>query len=94
MGSGQPPLGYSYAVANGEYVVNLYFANTFGGTALPGSRVFDIVIENVVQHASFDQVVAAGGSGVVVIRSALVLVPAILVWEFLHYRRRRLHGRL
>ena len=74
LASGQPPLGYSYAVANGEYVVNLYFANTFGGTALPGSRVFDIVIENVVQYASFDQVVAAGGSAIAVVRSAFVTV--------------------
>jgi len=68
------PLGYSFAVANGEYLMNLYFANTFTGTSLAGQRTFDILIEDYVIYADFDQVAAAGGSETAVVRSAIALV--------------------
>ena len=69
-----PPLHYAYDVVNGEYVVNLFFANTFTGTATAGSRVFDLLLEGVTVHDDFDQVVTAPGSGVVVVRAATVTV--------------------
>jgi hypothetical protein len=69
-----PELSYSFAVPNGQYLANLYFANTFENTALPGQRLFDVLVEGAVVYDDFDQVVAAGGSGIVIIRSALATV--------------------
>jgi hypothetical protein len=70
----QPPLAYRFEVSNGAYLVNLYFANTFSGTDQVGERVFDIVIEGAAVYGGFDQVAAAGGSGVALVRSAIVSV--------------------
>ncbi len=47
---------------NGAYTLRLHFANTFGGTATPGTRVFDVVAEGVVVLPAFDIVAAAGGT--------------------------------
>jgi len=66
-----PELQYSFNVANGQYLVNLYFANGYTGTATGGSRVFDIQVEGVTVYPDFDQVDAAGGSGIAVVRSAI-----------------------
>lgn len=72
--SAAPELSYAFTVPNGSYLVNLFFANTYSGTTAPGSRVFDITIEGQLRYGQFDQVVAAGGSGVAVVRSAIVNV--------------------
>ena len=59
-----PELEYSFDVPDGEYLVNLFFANTVNGTDGPFERVFDIVIEGETVYDNFDQVASAGGSGV------------------------------
>ena len=69
-----PELIYSFDVPDGVYIVNLLFGNTYDGTTEPGQRVFDILVEGMVEYASFDQVAAAGGSGIAVVRSAVVVV--------------------
>jgi len=69
-----PELQYSFNVVNGQYLVNLYFANTYTGTATGGARVFDIQLEGSTIYNDFDQIVAAGGSGIAVVRSAVVNV--------------------
>jgi hypothetical protein len=81
-----PPLQYSWNVPNGSYLVNLFFANTYTSTATGGSRIFDISIEGVVRYKDFDQIVAAGGSGIAVVRSAVVNVTDGngLQLQFLH----------
>jgi len=73
-GAAEPELGYSFDVADGTYVVNLLFANTFTGTDGVGDRVFDILVEGQLAYDDFDQVVAAGGSGIAVVRSVLATV--------------------
>jgi hypothetical protein len=65
---------YSFDVPAGMYVVNLYFANTAQSTNGLGDRVFDIVVQDDLSYESFDQVAAAGGSGVAVVRSAVAEV--------------------
>jgi hypothetical protein len=65
---------YDFAVPNGVYLVNLYFANTESQTQAEGARVFDIMFEGEVKVPGFDQVAAAGGSGIVVARSTIVEV--------------------
>jgi len=65
-------LTYSFAVADGSYIVNLLFGNIYDQTAAAGSRVFDVAIESQLVLDDFDQVIAAGGSGRAVARSLLV----------------------
>jgi hypothetical protein len=70
----EPELSYAFDVPDGTYLVNLFFANTIEETAEIGDRVFDIVVEGETVYAGFDQVAAAGGSGIAVVRSAIVTV--------------------
>ena len=75
--SSQPELAYDFDVPNGTYLVNLLFASTFNTSSGPeqvGERVFDITIENTVVYDDFDQVEVAGGTGIAVIRSAVIEV--------------------
>jgi hypothetical protein len=67
-------LKYDFAVPIGRYVVNVLLMNGFAGTELPGTRLFDIRINGATAHSGVDQVVAAGGSGIPVVRSAIVEV--------------------
>jgi len=80
-----PTLRYSFAVANGGYLVNLYFANTYSGTTVMGSRVFDVLAEDEVVLEDFDQIAAAGGNRTAIVRSVIVLVAdGSLDLEFRH----------
>jgi hypothetical protein len=72
--TGGAELQWSFAVPNGPYLVNLYFANSYTGTTTVGSRVFNILIEGATAYADFDQVSAAGGSAIAVVRSKVVNV--------------------
>lgn len=84
-GEALPTLRYSFAVANGSYLVNLYFANTYSGTAVMGSRVFDVLAEDEVVLDDFDQVAQAGGDRKAVVRSVIVRVAdGSLDLEFRH----------
>ncbi|HXV75814.1 MAG TPA: malectin domain-containing carbohydrate-binding protein [Candidatus Polarisedimenticolaceae bacterium] len=82
----EPELQYGFDVPPGGYVVNLLFANAWDGSSQPTERVFDIVIEEQLVHDDFDQVLAAAGSGMAVVRSAVVDVagPGGLQIEFRH----------
>ncbi len=50
----QPEMMYTLPVENGEYVVNLYFANGFTGTNEVGDRIFDIFIEGNLVEDNLD----------------------------------------
>ena len=71
--SGQE-LSYSFTVPNGQYLVNLFFANAYSGTTAPGDRLFDISVEGQMVYGNFDQVAAAGGDATAIVRSALANV--------------------
>ena len=73
-----PELIYSFSVPNGRYLVTLVFANPFTGPAAAGGRVFDIELETAGVYSRFEQVVAGGGCGEAVVRSAVVFVCAAL----------------
>jgi hypothetical protein len=47
-------LEYTIPVTNGDYIVNLYFANSDISYAAVGSRVFDIKIEGITREQNFD----------------------------------------
>ncbi len=72
--SAAPELLYDFDVPDGNYLVNMLYANTYTGTDLPEERVFDIVIENVLIFDDFDAVIAANGSGIAVVRAAVIQV--------------------
>ncbi|MBP93872.1 MAG: hypothetical protein CMC55_07130 [Flavobacteriaceae bacterium] len=48
------PMIFSIAVPNGDYIVNLYFANLYNGTSDPGERVFSVNIEEERLLDNFD----------------------------------------
>jgi len=52
--SSSPELMYSFPVANGDYIVNLYFAEIYSGTAGVGLRVFDVNIEGQLVQNNLD----------------------------------------
>ncbi|EGV43296.2 HYR domain-containing protein [Bizionia argentinensis JUB59] len=39
------PMIFSFALPDGDYIVNLYFANLYNGTSDPGERVFSVNLE-------------------------------------------------
>lgn len=40
------PMIFSIALPNGDYIVNLFFANLYNGTSEPGERIFSINLED------------------------------------------------
>ncbi len=52
--SSGPEMAYSIPLSNGQYTVNLYVGNGFGGTADIGERVYDILIENDIVTDNLD----------------------------------------
>ncbi|WP_317196482.1 PKD domain-containing protein [Robertkochia flava] len=72
-------LGYNIAVPNGEYTVNLYFAEIYwgatgGGSGGVGSRVFDVSLENTLVLDNFDIIAEAGAAETLVVKSFNVTV--------------------
>jgi hypothetical protein len=55
-------LEFRVPVTNGNYVLNLYFANAELAYSSPGSRVFDILLEGNTTVSSFDIVSAFGNN--------------------------------
>ncbi|NKI32006.1 PQQ-dependent sugar dehydrogenase, partial [Croceivirga thetidis] len=51
-----PEMTYNIPIQNGDYSVNLYVGNDFGGTGEIGDRVFDITIEGLIVESDFDPV--------------------------------------
>ena len=66
-------LVYEIPVINGEYKVDLHFAELFygvgGESGGVGSRVFNIQVENETQINNYDIISAAGGSATAIIES-------------------------
>lgn len=47
-------LDYAFNVENGEYRVELFFADIFSGTSQPGQRVFDVEVEGLLVEDGLD----------------------------------------
>ncbi|NER16888.1 PKD domain-containing protein, partial [Spongiivirga citrea] len=47
-------------LADGDYTVNLFLGNNYGGTSAVGDRVFDILLEGVVVEDNLDLITAFG----------------------------------
>jgi hypothetical protein len=64
--------GYKFDVPNGNYQVDLYFAEVYYNVA--GARVFDIKIENATVQSNYDIWIAAGGKNKPVVQTYNVTV--------------------
>jgi len=67
------PLVYSFPVAAGSYHVNLYFAETFGGTQKIGGRVFNVKMQGNTVFQNLD-IYAAAGANTALVKSADIIV--------------------
>lgn len=77
---------YSISIPNGQYVVALHFAETYGPTQGVGKRVFDVKIEDSIVFNDVD-IFAEGGNlpNKAYVKSATVSVSGgVLTIEFLH----------
>jgi hypothetical protein len=70
---GEPPLVYTFPVANGSYHVNLYFAELYGPTEWVGGRVFNVKMQGNVVFQDLD-IFAAVGANAALIKGADITV--------------------
>lgn len=85
-GDTAPELTYSFAVPNGDYAVNLHFADNYTGTFGVGLRVFDVLIEGVPVLNDVDIFSEAGGGNRPLIRNVplVTVTDGQLDIEFIH----------
>jgi len=59
-GSADQPMIYEVPVPDGTYEITLHWAETWGAAAVPGARLFDVVIEDARRLEDFDVFATAG----------------------------------
>ncbi len=64
---------YAFAVPNGQYHVNLYFAETYAATQVKGARVFNVKMQGAAAFSNLD-IFAEAGAGAALIKGADVTV--------------------
>ena len=75
--------GYGFKVPNGDYTVNLYFAESWDGAKIPGRRVFGLEV-NGMQQNELDICAEAGGLYKPMVRSIKVNVVNNLIQILLY----------
>ena len=78
-----PEMQYSFAVANGNYQVNLYFAETCPGQVV-GGRVFDVQMQSATVFSALDIFAAAGGNTALVKSANVTVTNGTLTIQFVH----------
>ena len=81
---GTPELMYSFAVPNGDYTVNLLFAETYSGAFGVGLRVFDVLIEGQLVANNLDIYSQVGANAALMKSYAVTVSDGQLNIEFLH----------
>jgi hypothetical protein len=76
-------LEWNFPVPAGDYLVRLYFAETFSGAGSIGARVFDVSIEGQVLLDNYD-IFAEVGLGKGVVKSFLIASDTNLDIDFAH----------
>ncbi|HEB85534.1 MAG TPA: hypothetical protein ENI68_00720, partial [Gammaproteobacteria bacterium] len=71
--SAAPELSYSFAVPNGDYTVNLHFAENYSGAFSVGARVFSVQMEGATVISNLD-IYGTVGANVALVRSVPVTV--------------------
>ena len=81
--AGGPELQWAFPVTAGQYLVRLYFAETYTGAFGVGARTFDVTIENALVLNDYDVYAEVGGNAGVV-KSFTVSSDATLNINFAH----------
>ena len=55
-----PEMEYTIPVPNGNYIVNLFLGNGYHGTTTPGTRVYDVFVEDVLVQDNLDLITTFG----------------------------------
>lgn len=84
--SASPELEYIFTVADGEYIVDLHFADTWSGTFGVGLRLFDIVIEGVLVENDLDIYAEVGSNTALVKTFNVTVTDGQLNIRFLHVK--------
>ena len=74
-GKSLPELTYSFAVPNGDYAINLHFAENYAGAFGAGLRVFDVLAEGALALDDVDIFSEAGGANSPLVRT----IPLVAV---------------
>ncbi|AKA36092.1 PKD domain-containing protein [Flagellimonas lutaonensis] len=75
---------FTFPVANGNYIVNLFLGNSFSGTSQIGQRVFDIEIEGTVVRDNLDLIEEFGHQVAGMLSFAVPVTDGVLNLRFLH----------
>jgi len=76
------PLIYTFPVANGNYHVNLYFAETYNKMFHVGSRVFSVKLQNAPAFSNLDVFASAGADAALVEGTDVVVSNESVTIEF------------
>ncbi|WP_274475905.1 malectin domain-containing carbohydrate-binding protein, partial [Mangrovimonas aestuarii] len=79
------PMVFSVLLPNGEYIVNLYFANLYQGTQDPGQRIFSVNIENEVAVDHLDPSAIYGHRIAGMVQYNATVTDGILEIEFIRH---------
>ena len=77
-------MAYAFPVTAGQYIVNLYFAETYAPAMAVGARKFDVTIENQLVLNDYDQFADAGAGDKGIVKSFTVNSDATLNINFAH----------
>ncbi len=79
-----PEMQWEFGTGNGNFIVNLFFKNGFGGTSAPGARVFDVEIEGVLVLNDWDLSAEYGHQVGAMESFPITVTDGTLNIEFLH----------
>ena len=82
--STSPELAYSFNLPNGNYLVNLHFAEIYSGTFGVGKRVFDVLIEGRLRIDNLDIYSQAGANTALIISLPVTISDGQLNLAFVH----------
>jgi hypothetical protein len=77
-------LQYTFAVPDGDYFVNLHFAEIYSGTFSTGARVFDVAVEEQLVLDNLDIFSEVGAEAALVKSFTVTVSDGELNIEFLH----------
>ncbi|WP_304621894.1 malectin domain-containing carbohydrate-binding protein [Robertkochia aurantiaca] len=79
-----PEMEFAIPLENGDYVIRLYLGTSFEGTNSPGSRIFDILIENEIKVDNFDPVESFGFAVAGTVSIPATITDGVLNLSFNH----------
>ncbi|PNQ72127.1 hypothetical protein C1T31_13565 [Hanstruepera neustonica] len=78
------PVTYSISLPNGNYIVNLYFANLYNGTSEPDERIFNVNIEDNQVIERLDPSKEFGHRIAGLVQNNVVITDGVMDIQFLY----------